>query len=386
MTRPAVLIVACVTVIAAHLPAQAGRVEHLTRGDTSIVRTTGNGVWGAPRMAVELRRVGGTTTRETTFNRILSLTILPNGAVALYDDKSLDGPIIRLLDADGHFIRNVGRIGSGPGEYRSGMTSPQHIARRQPDDFRSDECAREHLCHRWEIRQGDSHRGRQHGNCRHGPLWSAWRSLRCGVVRGSRSRRARNVRSRTSASFISTQQARSSTRSVRRLSRTVSHQESNQTFLPDGRMVLISSDRAAVLIAPSRSVGHGFIAELAMPRVAYASDERKEIEAGRAMLLNSPGRSGATERSPHIIAAAGSRIQAIDRGHKARRQESYLAAAECCVDQGRGHDESERSDIPVSRPRCLATPFNPMAPSSAKSPSQPACASWRFRETSPGAG
>ena len=296
MTRQAVL-VACVTVIAAHLPAQAGRVEHLTRGDTSIVRTTGNGVWGAPRMAVELRRVGGTTTRETTFNRILSLTILPNGAVALYDDKSLDGPIIRLLDADGHFIRNVGRIGSGPGEYRSGMTSLStsldgNLMISDPMNARASIFATDgRYVKATRIVVGNMGIVDMVRSGARGDLFVVASFVAPG--------RAELGTAFANLGFIhldSTGQVLDSIRPPTFANGFTSGIEPN--ILPDGRMVLISSDRAAVLIAPSRSVGHGLIAELAMPRVAYASDERKEIEAGRAMLLNSPGRSGATDAHP----------------------------------------------------------------------------------------
>ena len=98
------------------LSAQAGRVERVRHGDTTVVRTTGNGLWGAPRDAIEVRRIGG-DTKETTFGGIFSTVALPDGGVLVFDEKGLDGPALRMFDRDGKFVRTVGREGEGPGEY-----------------------------------------------------------------------------------------------------------------------------------------------------------------------------------------------------------------------------------------------------------------------------
>jgi hypothetical protein len=113
MTRPALLL-ALLVPFALH--AQAGRVERLKRGDTTIVRTTGNGVWGAPRDAIEVKRVGGESP-ALTFGYIVALVATPAGGVALFDGKGVEGEALRLLDASGKLVRTIGRNGGGPGEH-----------------------------------------------------------------------------------------------------------------------------------------------------------------------------------------------------------------------------------------------------------------------------
>ncbi len=100
------------------LPAQVTRRTH---GDTTFILTKGNGAWGAPWTAVELLRIGGGKTHETTLGDPGAITALPDGGMILFDRNSLDGPIVRMFDANGKFLRNIGRVGSGPGEYRSGI-------------------------------------------------------------------------------------------------------------------------------------------------------------------------------------------------------------------------------------------------------------------------
>ena len=86
------------------------------RGDTVVVANTGNGLWGPAHDAIEVKRISG-DTKETTFGVVYTLAATPDGGVLVFDTKSLDGLIIRQFDADGHFVRNIGRRGEGPGEY-----------------------------------------------------------------------------------------------------------------------------------------------------------------------------------------------------------------------------------------------------------------------------
>jgi hypothetical protein len=102
-------------VIPSLLSAQVTKTIH---GDTTFLLTKGNGAWGAAHGAAEVLRIGGAKTPETTFGEPSAIATLPSGGVVLLDRKALDGPVIRMFDAQGKFVRNVGRLGSGPGEYK----------------------------------------------------------------------------------------------------------------------------------------------------------------------------------------------------------------------------------------------------------------------------
>ncbi len=91
-------------------------VTRSQHGDTLVVLTRGDGTWGPLRDAVEVLR-SGETSKETTFGRPRTLATTPNGGVLVYDSKAAEGMIIRQFGADGKFVRNIGRSGSGPGEY-----------------------------------------------------------------------------------------------------------------------------------------------------------------------------------------------------------------------------------------------------------------------------
>jgi hypothetical protein len=120
-----------VLVFAIQAAAQTPRVARSKVGDTTVIVSTGPGTWGPVRDAVELKRINA-ETKESTFGAVFSVTALPNGGVVLFDSKSLDGPIIREFDAEGRFVRNIGRRGSGPGEYELGpMMSTISIAARR---------------------------------------------------------------------------------------------------------------------------------------------------------------------------------------------------------------------------------------------------------------
>ena len=88
------------------------------RGDTSVVRTVGEGKWGPARQAepvLEIRE----TSPETQFGDVAAVAAMPDGGVAVLDQRSSEGLVIRRFDADGRFVRNIGREGGGPGEYSS---------------------------------------------------------------------------------------------------------------------------------------------------------------------------------------------------------------------------------------------------------------------------
>jgi hypothetical protein len=66
------------------------------------------------RTMIEELRIGGAEDGPASFARIYAVTAAPNGSIFV-----VDGPPIQLkvFDARGRFLRNVGRRGGGPGEY-----------------------------------------------------------------------------------------------------------------------------------------------------------------------------------------------------------------------------------------------------------------------------
>jgi hypothetical protein len=80
-------------------------------------RPNDSGVWGANVRLVEEVRIGALEgADEYLFGRIVGVASGHNGAIYVADGEV---PIIRMYDARGKFIRNLGRSGGGPGEYRA---------------------------------------------------------------------------------------------------------------------------------------------------------------------------------------------------------------------------------------------------------------------------
>ncbi|HKS05370.1 MAG TPA: 6-bladed beta-propeller [Gemmatimonadaceae bacterium] len=102
-------------------PATPG-VHRSTSGDTTIVYTVGDGVWGPLHDAVEVLRVAE-TSKETTFGQIQMIAPTPDGGLLIHDVKAAEGEAVRQFSPDGKFIRNIGRKGRGPGEYSVGFVA-----------------------------------------------------------------------------------------------------------------------------------------------------------------------------------------------------------------------------------------------------------------------
>lgn len=67
-----------------------------------------------PRTMVEELRIGGADDGPASLARVFAVAAAPNGNIFVVDGPPIQ---IKLFDANGTFLRNVGRSGGGPGEY-----------------------------------------------------------------------------------------------------------------------------------------------------------------------------------------------------------------------------------------------------------------------------
>jgi hypothetical protein len=56
---------------------------------------------------------------ENQFSRIAAMLVTEDGTLWVVDGYTGATPQVRMYDADGRFVRRVGNVGSGPGEYRN---------------------------------------------------------------------------------------------------------------------------------------------------------------------------------------------------------------------------------------------------------------------------
>jgi hypothetical protein len=105
-------------------PTWLGAVE--INGTTRTVRTISGSVWGTPRHLEEISSIGVEEgADEYVLGRVVGLAARA-GRILLINQKPI---VVRVYDIGGEFLFNVGRRGSGPGEY----LGPMGIAVR-PDD------------------------------------------------------------------------------------------------------------------------------------------------------------------------------------------------------------------------------------------------------------
>lgn len=101
--------------LAATLATSAG-AQTAARRDT-VVKTAGAPVHARQGTLVEELSIGVVDgDEEYMFGDIADMTLGNDGSIFVLDRRV---PIVRQYDASGKFVRNVGRSGSGPGEYRS---------------------------------------------------------------------------------------------------------------------------------------------------------------------------------------------------------------------------------------------------------------------------
>jgi hypothetical protein len=86
-----------------------------TIGDTVIVHTISGSVWGQPVEMVEELSIGVFEgADEVMFGSINSMAVDDDGGIYAFDSQVR---ALRYFDAEGNYIRTLGREGGGPGEY-----------------------------------------------------------------------------------------------------------------------------------------------------------------------------------------------------------------------------------------------------------------------------
>ncbi|MEK9499547.1 6-bladed beta-propeller [Gaopeijia maritima] len=107
--------------------------------DTLVVRTVSGSVWGGEARLVEEVGVGVFDgPPEQIFGSIRSIAIGPEGTIYVMDGQI---PAVRVFDADGAYLRTLGRSGEGPGELSQpdggmAMLSDGRLAVRDPGNAR----------------------------------------------------------------------------------------------------------------------------------------------------------------------------------------------------------------------------------------------------------
>jgi hypothetical protein len=83
--------------------------------DTLLVSADRPPGWGPDLALVEEQRIGTIEGSDVeTFGRLTAAAIAPNGDMVIVDQQ---GPVVRMFDPQGRYLRDVGRSGAGPGEY-----------------------------------------------------------------------------------------------------------------------------------------------------------------------------------------------------------------------------------------------------------------------------
>lgn len=99
-----------------HAGTDGAVVQRDTVGDTIIVRTVSGSAWGAPARLEEEVRIGVFEGDEHyMFGDVRGIAVDADGFIYAYDSQV---PVLRKYAPDGSYVRDVGREGGGPGEYK----------------------------------------------------------------------------------------------------------------------------------------------------------------------------------------------------------------------------------------------------------------------------
>jgi hypothetical protein len=113
-----ILIVICSSACSADRGAESGEwvAEYDTVGDTIVVRTISGSVWGEPRemeLVLSIGMLDG--AEELMFGSVRQMAVDEEGGIYAFDGQV---PALRYFDAEGNYVRTLGREGAGPGEYQ----------------------------------------------------------------------------------------------------------------------------------------------------------------------------------------------------------------------------------------------------------------------------
>lgn len=101
----------------ASLPDWTGRVDTLANGAVRIINPS-TGIWdsvSAWRIEADLELGGSASDGPAAFGFIQDIDLDEGGRLYVLDAQAAE---VRIFDADGRFVRAIGRAGDGPGEFR----------------------------------------------------------------------------------------------------------------------------------------------------------------------------------------------------------------------------------------------------------------------------
>jgi hypothetical protein len=277
--RRTTAVIALAAVLALPNTAAAQQVRRTVHGDTTIVETVGNGVWGPPKQAVLRLRVGD-DANTSPFDEPACFAALPNGGVAVYDAGL---PAVLVFDSTGKLIRQMGREGSGPGEVGAGMWTPGCLAAAVDGTVLLLDL-RNHRVDRWSndgrvlsaINPGPYVVGDPDQNLYAGPDSSIF------VARRDRPSRRRCGTDASGLSFVAISPPGRTVDSIP-VQHSWLHPASLQDFAPDelsfplrdGRILVAGTDRLAFLVT-TWPAGRVLMVSHPIPPVPVAAEERAE--------------------------------------------------------------------------------------------------------------